>query len=82
MKEVRLWNPTNRNTEARIVEIAHHRFYFSYQTCIAYQGPEGRARIENRWSTTTGKHFNEMGLKEWPIVPDADLEAMIDRALT
>lgn len=53
MTAARLHNPTGRNTKARVVEIGPHAFYFSYETCIAYAGPLGRARRANVWGPTT-----------------------------
>ena len=35
-----------------------NRFWFSYKTLIAFDGPQGSVVLRNYWSTTTGKHLN------------------------
>lgn len=36
-----------------------NQFWFSYQTMVAFRGPDGRRNvIKNYWGTTTGKHLN------------------------
>lgn len=73
---VRLYNPTNRNTQAHVVEVGDDTYYFSYETCIAFRGIRGGKslviRRPNDWGPTTGRHFKEMGCFEWETV-DADL---------
>jgi hypothetical protein len=71
MPEIKLRNPTGRNTPAHIITIGEHDFYFSYETCIAYRGPLVHCRIPNLWGPTTGRHIREMGVYNWPEV-DAD----------
>jgi hypothetical protein len=73
----RLSNPTGRNTKACVVEIGPHAFYFSYETCIAYAGPLGRARRD----PTTGRHFRELGCRDFPVVEPDELEALVMRSL-
>lgn len=34
------------------------RLEFSYQTCIAFYGPNDQAVRRNDWGPTTGKHLN------------------------
>ena len=77
----RLCNPTGRNTRACVVEIGPHAFYFSYETCIAYAGPLGRARRANSWGPTTGRHFRELGCRGFPIVEPGELEALVLRTV-
>ena len=81
MTAARLHNSTGRNTRACVVEIGRHAFYFSYETCIAYAGPLGRARRANVWGPTTGRHFREMGCAEFPMVDPDELEALVLRSL-
>ncbi len=66
----RLHNPTGRNTKAHIVELDNGTtLYFSYETIIAQRLHDGtQERIANSWGPTTGRHFNEMGLRDWPVV--------------
>jgi hypothetical protein len=77
----RLCNPTGRNTKACVVEIGPHAFYFSYQTCIAYAGPLGRARRANTWGPTTGRHFRELGCAGFPLAEPDELEALVLRSV-
>lgn len=42
-----------------IVRVMDATFYFSYETCVAFDTPEGEQVVsENVWSQTTGKHLN------------------------
>jgi len=72
--EIRLNKGSTRNTEAYIVNIGPHEFYFSYETCIAYRGPAGRFRDEDTYSRTTARHMKEMGVKEWQSYPTKEFE--------
>lgn len=78
----RLCNPTGRNTRACVVEIGPHAFYFSYETCIAYAGPLGRARRANAWGPTTGRHFRELGCSGFAVVETEELEALVLRSVS
>lgn len=81
MTGVRLFNPTGRNTSACVVEIGPHTFYFSYETCIAYAGPLGRARRANTWGPTTGRHFRELGCSGFAVVEPEELEALVSHSV-
>lgn len=36
-----------------------NRFYFSYETLVAFTTPDGQKIVhQNDWKTTTGKHLN------------------------
>tara|TARA_B100001093_G_scaffold429631_1_gene424967 strand:+ start:750 stop:1034 length:285 start_codon:yes stop_codon:yes gene_type:complete len=37
-----------------------NRFWYSYQTCIAFEIKGNVFICENAWSTTTGKHLNHI----------------------
>ena len=69
----RLYNPTDRKTEARIfVDDAGNEFFFSYETCIAYRGYNKlnefmQIRRKNSWGSTTGRHFSSMGCKDFAV---------------
>jgi hypothetical protein len=66
MARVRLTNPTGRNTQAHVVSFGYHSFYFSYETIVAYCGPNGIAvRRPNDWGPTTGRHLKELGVYDW-----------------
>lgn len=43
------------------VDVNELSMWFSYETMIAFQAPEtGLVVHQNDWSTTTGKHLNEI----------------------
>ena len=54
------------------VKIGAVELFFSYETLIGVSGTgyamTGKARVENTWGPTTGKHINQFGLKEAPVV--------------
>ena len=69
----RISNPTGRSTPAHVVTLDDGtHLYFSYETCIAQRyfkdGDAVYERVANVWGPTTGRHFNEMGLRDWPVV--------------
>lgn len=39
----------------------------SYDTVIAFRYGQNRYRLRNAWGTTTGRHFNEAGAKDYEI---------------
>jgi hypothetical protein len=46
---------------AIVVTVCGIRFYFSYETIVAYHAPStGFVTCHNVWSTTTGKHINRI----------------------
>jgi hypothetical protein len=75
-------NPTNRNTHARVVEYRNVKMYFSYASLIAVAGyVDGqylRFRADNCWGPTTGRHINEMGLRDLPILDSNELHRLLD----
>lgn len=71
---------SRRNTECYEVSINGHTFGISYTTVIAYWGPLGNCRIKNHWSTTTGRHFADLGAKDLPIVEDSVMDEIIEKA--
>jgi hypothetical protein len=92
--EISLKNPTGRKTNAHVVTIGDREYFFSYETCIGYRGwttrrisPETlqttftKARISNSWGPTTGRHFNELGCGDFPIVSQKEFEEIIEGSL-
>lgn len=59
---MRITNPTNRNTEARIVKIVGISLYFSYETLVGVRGHNGLRRVSESYSRTTRKHMKEMNI--------------------
>jgi hypothetical protein len=71
------------NGKATIVTIGRNEFFFSYTTCIAFRGflpvvGYTKARRENSWGATTGRHFTEMGCKEFFVYNDANFQILLD----
>lgn len=55
---VSISHPTDRPNFSR-VRVGDMDLWFSYETCIAFHGPEGDLVVhENVWGPTTGKHLN------------------------
>jgi len=69
-----------RNTKAYIVTIGDLELFVSYETIIAARTLYERARLRNDWGPTTGRHINEMGLKDWPIVTEEELNRIATEA--
>lgn len=55
--------------------------YISYDTVIALSTDGFMGRVENSWGRTTGRHMNEMGVNNWPIVDVEVLEKKMREAL-
>lgn len=60
METIEKWNYIGNETA---VQIGTRRFYFSYNTLIAFVGTNSKGKffdcvIQNLWSVTTGKHLN------------------------
>ena len=61
---ISITNPTGRKTECRTVTINGVTLCFSYETLIGFIDSDGtRHRVANSWGPTTGRHFNECGLR-------------------
>ena len=65
---ISITNPTGRNTECRAVHIGDTTLFFSYETLIGFDtlNEEDEIvafRVSNAWGPTTGRHFNDCGLK-------------------
>lgn len=76
MLSFRCGSGRDRDTKCYIVTIGDVEVFISYTTVIAIRSPKGRGRLENVWGPTTGRHINEMGLRDWPIVSDDELDAL------
>lgn len=51
---------------AKMVAVGPVKYYFSYETLVAVESPDGFFVRQNDWSTTTGRHINSIdgGSKE------------------
>lgn len=67
---------------AHIVTVGRNEYFFSYATCIAFRGLiDGKyhtIRRANDWGPTTGKHFNQLGAKEFDLLPTAEFVALVE----
>ena len=77
--EITLKKGSHRNTQAHIIYINKHTLFFSYETCIGYIGPLGSFRLKNYWGPTTGRHINEMGLRDLPVVSREKMEETLKK---
>ena len=80
---VRLRKGSDRNVQCHIVSIGPHNFFFSYETCVAYDGPasDQPVRIHNHWGPTTGRHLSDMGVKDWRVLTDEEFAGVLARAM-
>ncbi len=69
---------SNRKTKCYIITIGDTEAYVSYTTVIAIRSPRGRGRLDNSWGPTTGRHINEMGLRDWPVVTRTELDRLAE----
>jgi len=61
-----------RNTQAHTVTIGPVSLYFSYETLIGASNGTHTVRVANSWGPTTGRHFNDLGIKDALIVESLD----------
>jgi hypothetical protein len=66
-----IYHPTDR-PNFTIVRVDGKVFWFSYQTCIAFQDGGYMAVCENVWSRTTGKHLNHIDPDKASRLPHAE----------
>lgn len=60
------------------VAVAGVDFYFSYRTCVAFRGSNGRMVVrENEWGPTTGKHLNWIDEDKSTRVDGATFQRML-----
>lgn len=65
-------NHCDRNTKAYTVCIGSVVLTFSYNTLVGFSAPEEQGRCENVWGPTTGKHMDEMGCGNYPVVGNVE----------
>lgn len=73
---------SHRNTKCYQIGIGGDTFYVSYQTIIgARVWGEPPARLHNSWGPTTGRHINDMGIRDFREVEEAELQSLIRKSL-
>lgn len=61
------------------ITIGNTTFWFSYDTCVAFNSPEtGFMCRENSWSVTTGKLLNELQPNKDKRIKSAEFEKLLD----
>lgn len=66
------------NNKATEINIDGLTLYFSYETLIGIRVPmEGTYRVSNSWGPTTGRHFNELCLKDATCVEPEELDKKV-----
>ena len=74
------------NPNCTTFTVGNRTWYFSYQTCVAYQclgrflgdAYKSKLRISESPSPTTAKHMAYMGVADWPRVDDATFEKIAE----
>ena len=56
------------NNKAHVITIDNIVIYYSYETIIGVMSDKFTGRSENFWGPTSGKHFNQLGIADFPIV--------------
>ena len=86
--EVKLWRPTDRNTQLIGVKLTRAyrnwlELYFSYDTIVAFQESGHEITVaHNVWSSTTGRHLNEIdGGEKEDRVDHNTFQKQLDEAL-
>ena len=72
---------SRRRTQCYEIWLGGHRFYVSYETLIGYDGPLGQFRRNNDWGPTTGRHMKEMGIYDYEVITQAELEDLEQAAV-
>lgn len=65
------------NKDALVAVIDCYKFYFSHETCIAISMPTGQYRSDCKYSNTTSRHVKLMGIKDFTVIPENQLKAII-----
>lgn len=61
------------------VTIGNTTFWFSYQTCVAFNSPQtGFVVRENEWSVTTGKLLNDLMPDKSKRMAGKEFEKLLD----
>ena len=65
-----------KKISANLVAVTHdHRtWYFSYETCIAYEDELVCIRMNKYFSSSTTRHINETEIKTFTPVPESEFQ--------
>lgn len=65
--------PTLKSIATNATEVCVNgiTLYFSYETCVAFSGPSGDYKTATKYSKTTSKHKNLMGVSSFTELEEA-----------
>lgn len=69
------------NNKAHIVRLGGLWLYFSYETCIGMSYGGECIRCINKWGPTTGRHINQMGIRDYKEVEYSVLAEKVHAAV-
>lgn len=76
---------SQRNTKCYEIHLGDACFFISYSTIIAASAYDGdtwrRVRLDNAWGPTTGRHMNEIGVRDWEIVSSETIQDLIKQTI-
>lgn len=71
----------NHYRKAIYIDIGELTLYFSYDTCVAFHTPEtGIICSQNVWSTTTGRHLNDI-IEKSERIPNNEFEKRLNNLI-
>lgn len=69
------------NNKAHRINIMGVTICISYETPIAVAYADECKRVHNSWGLTTGKHMNQLGVRDWKEVEESELEEFLEQSL-
>lgn len=72
---------TDATRKAYWFRIENTTMYFSFTTLIGAEAAGHNVRLNNVWGTTTGKHINKLGIRDFRIVEEDELIDTASRQL-
>ena len=78
---LRLYNPTESNTQIRVVGVGNYSFLFSYDTAVAVRTPTASYRLHNHWGPTTGRHIKLWNADKYTVISADEMYAIMVQAI-
>lgn len=73
-----MWKLIHKRSNFHLLKIGELKLYFSYETLIAIKKGASLFIRENSWSSTTGKHLNEIDSNKKIRLSGKDFEKIHD----
>ena len=78
------YSSNNYGAHCLCVELGARKFYFSYQTLVAFKGTNSKGESffvihQNEWGNTTGKHLNWICSDKSRRVDDKEFQKQLAR---